>query len=274
MNEHADFGRPPSTGESPSRATPIVMRPRILVADDDGQMRSLLAATLRRHGYGVTTCSNGVNLLQQLGHYFRAHGDDEFDLVITDIRMPGLTGIEVLEGLRGVDGHPPVILITAFGDAETHAAAHRLGAAAIFDKPFELDGFVTAVQRIVELGRAENGRRSLARGVSAAAVVSRLLGLSTSEHRARAERLFLARWIPEPGWKATVWKRCRHGSLQGWWRELYETDSGTRILVPERGGYRGLFGRVVYVRGQIGAIESKRIVLERVVLDESSQPDA
>jgi FixJ family two-component response regulator len=61
--------------------------------------------------------------------------------------MPGLTGLEVLAGLRKRDQSTPVILITAFGDEQTHAEAKRLGATAVIDKPFDTADLLTAVRR-------------------------------------------------------------------------------------------------------------------------------
>jgi DNA-binding NtrC family response regulator len=68
------------------------------------------------------------------------------DLIITDVRMHGVTGLEILAGLRENDWSTPVILMTAFGDAELHAEAMRLGALAVLDKPFELDALRTLVR--------------------------------------------------------------------------------------------------------------------------------
>ena len=85
-------------------------------------------------------------LLNYLEDYLFLGETTGFDLIISDIRMPGITGIEVLEGLHAHENCPPMILITAFGDKETHAQAHRLGAAAIFDKPFDIEDLLANVR--------------------------------------------------------------------------------------------------------------------------------
>ena len=72
-----------------------------------------------------------------------------FDAVISDIRMPGVSGLSIVKGLRDCEGFPPVILITAFGSEETHAAAREMGVAAMFDKPFDLEDLLTVVRRIL-----------------------------------------------------------------------------------------------------------------------------
>ncbi|HEV8325337.1 MAG TPA: response regulator [Myxococcota bacterium] len=112
--------------------------PRVLVAEDDHEMRSLLVATLRRDGCVVEEAVDGADLLARLSA--------GFDLVISDVRMPGLTGLEVLARLRRAGGSTPFILITAFGDADLHAEARRVGTATVFDKPFDLDDLRTVAQ--------------------------------------------------------------------------------------------------------------------------------
>jgi DNA-binding response OmpR family regulator len=119
---------------------PIACRaPRILVAEDDFEMRRFLSAALRKDGYEVAEVDSGDQLLAQLGSALTYDRPFNCDLIISDIRMPGISGLEVLSGLRTYIGSPPVVLITAFGDEKTHAEAERLGALAVFDKPFELD---------------------------------------------------------------------------------------------------------------------------------------
>jgi len=121
----------------------------VLLAEDDTDMRKLIAGSLRAQGYVVTECPNGIQLLDRLAAFLLPAEPDVFDLVIADIRMPGVTGLEVLQGLSGCTSAPPVVLVTAFGDEQTHASAERAGAAAVFDKPFEMTDLLRKVREIV-----------------------------------------------------------------------------------------------------------------------------
>jgi DNA-binding NtrC family response regulator len=103
---------------------------RLLVAEDDDDMRALLAATLRHDGFEVVEARNGLELLDHVAPWLAGKEPPQ---------MPCFTGLEILEGLAEVRRRPAVVLITAFGDHRTHAAARSLGAAATFDKPFDLD---------------------------------------------------------------------------------------------------------------------------------------
>lgn len=128
-------------------------RRRILLGEDDAEMRSVLAEALRSKGYTVVECTEGMSLLAQLSSLLLSpevagRDPDHFDLIISDIRMPGVTGLSILEGVQLFDGFPPMILITAFGDEETHAEASRLGVAAMFDKPFDVDELLGKVQEL------------------------------------------------------------------------------------------------------------------------------
>ncbi len=122
----------------------------ILLAEDDKEMRSLLALMLRKEGYHVCECMDGLSLLDMLSSFFLPDEEHEnFDLIISDIRMPGVTGMEILMGANELDDFPPIILITAFGDKETHVQAERLGAVALFDKPFDIDEMLEKVRTIL-----------------------------------------------------------------------------------------------------------------------------
>jgi len=125
-------------------------QPCILLAEDDEEMRSLLALMLRKEGYQVTECPDGMSLLDQLSSLF-LHEENQrnFDLIISDIRMPGVTGMEILTGVSENKNFPPMILITAFGDKETHIQAKQLGVAALFDKPFDIDDMLNKVRDIL-----------------------------------------------------------------------------------------------------------------------------
>jgi DNA-binding response OmpR family regulator len=122
----------------------------ILLAEDDEEMRKLLALMLRKEGYQVTECADGLSLLDMLSSFFlNGEEHEDFNLIISDIRMPGITGMEILMGANEMDNFPPIILITAFGDKETHMQAERLGAAALFDKPFDIKEMLKKVASIL-----------------------------------------------------------------------------------------------------------------------------
>lgn len=122
---------------------------RIVLAEDDVEMRRLVARQLRRDAYDVVECPDG-NTLFHLIHSYMTSGDPVgVDLIISDIRMPGLTGFQVLELLRAKDPFTPVIVMTAFVDLDSRLEAARLGVAAFFEKPFDLDRLRRVVRLIV-----------------------------------------------------------------------------------------------------------------------------
>jgi CheY-like chemotaxis protein len=119
---------------------------RVLVAEDEEELRELVATVLRRDGYEVITARDGTELLDQLASARLAEERGAtIDLIISDVKMPGWTGLQVLEGIRATDWATPVILITGFGDRHIRREADRLGVAAFFDKPFDVDDLRTAV---------------------------------------------------------------------------------------------------------------------------------
>jgi CheY-like chemotaxis protein len=113
----------------------------ILVADDDIEMRRLLATSLGKAGFQVDLAADGAELLDRV-----ESGDALPDLVVSDVQMPGCTGLRALERIRGLHPTLPVILITAFCDADTEARARKLGAIAVFDKPFSLSALRATIR--------------------------------------------------------------------------------------------------------------------------------
>ena len=112
----------------------------ILLAEDDAELRELLSLALRNAGLTVVEASDGYALLDRLADAIEDDGSlGRYDLIVSDVRMPGYSGIDVLMGTRQLPGLPPVVLITGFGDPKTHDLAKRLGAVAVFDKPVDLD---------------------------------------------------------------------------------------------------------------------------------------
>lgn len=133
---------------------------RILLAEDDLEMRCFLAAALRIDGYEVTEAATGIEVLDRIGPYLYDGMEFEHDLIISDIRMPGVDGLEILAGLSMCQGAPPVILITAFGDDCTHLDAYRLGATDVLDKPFDMNDLRAALRRVLPPQR-EYGKEQL-----------------------------------------------------------------------------------------------------------------
>ena len=117
----------------------LAIHPHILLAEDDPELRELLMLVLSQAGYQVTGCDNGIQLLEQLEQA------GKYDVVLSDLRMPALTGLEVLESQFDNPHLPPFICMTAFGDEQTHALAKRFGAVAIIDKPFDLDELIELI---------------------------------------------------------------------------------------------------------------------------------
>ncbi len=105
---------------------------RIMIIEDDEEMRSLLKEFFEEEGFETDSVSNGVDALRKLSK-------DHFDLVITDIRMPGLTGLDILPGIRKFQPEASIIVITAFGSEEVYRRSLEKGAAGYLEKPIHID---------------------------------------------------------------------------------------------------------------------------------------
>jgi CheY-like chemotaxis protein len=125
---------------------------RILLAEDDIEMRRMLSWYLQKKGCNVISIKNGNDLIRHLGFLGPLENFHGFDLIISDIRMPGVTGLQVLEAAKEFDDFPPMILITAFPDKETLDLSRRFGAAAILTKPFDMDDLLFTISQIFPLG--------------------------------------------------------------------------------------------------------------------------
>jgi len=110
----------------------------VLLADDDDAMRTMIAEVLRGDGYEVREARDGEELWSLLLSELEDGPVHRPGMVISDIRMPGASGLEVLKALRACNQSMPVVLTTAFGDEGTHAEAEELGAELLLDKPFDL----------------------------------------------------------------------------------------------------------------------------------------
>jgi DNA-binding response OmpR family regulator len=128
------------------------IRSRVLVADDDHQMRRLVAESLRKDGYDVSEEADGGRLLVRIAAIYAFERTvDPFDLIVSDIRMPVCSGLDIVKGLRDAHWRIPIILMTAFGDHETRQRAEALGAL-LFDKPFQMGALRAAVRSLLREG--------------------------------------------------------------------------------------------------------------------------
>jgi len=123
--------------------------PLLLLAEDDDELRALLARALRHEGYNVTELNDGTQLLHALVAANLSASQSAISLVISDIRMPGLSGLDVLAGIDWALSTIPVVLMTGFGDHEIHGAAKSRGAVAVLDKPFDLDDLLALVAKLL-----------------------------------------------------------------------------------------------------------------------------
>jgi DNA-binding NtrC family response regulator len=116
----------------------------ILVVDDDDGVRENLAELFELVGYSILTAGSAAEALKQLA-------DHDVDLLLTDYRMPGPNGVELIESARRMKPGIRAILMTAFGDSFTEIESVRRGAIGYLNKPFEADEITNLVSRILGL---------------------------------------------------------------------------------------------------------------------------
>ncbi len=115
---------------------------KVLIVDDEPQMRKALKEVLRRKGYEVATASDGEGALSLLAR-------ETFNVVIADVKMPGMDGLTLLRSIRGFSPDTPVLMMTAFGTIEDAIEAMREGARDYILKPFSPEVIEKAVEKVV-----------------------------------------------------------------------------------------------------------------------------
>jgi DNA-binding NtrC family response regulator len=133
-----------STEPHPSPVKP----PRLLVVDDDPGQRSLLQSFLGGQGFEVVLADSGEAALEQLA-------SGKFDMMISDVRMPGLSGLETLRRVRSQFASLPVLLVTAYADIREAVVAMRDGALNYLAKPIDLDELLASVRQATGLSPAK-----------------------------------------------------------------------------------------------------------------------
>jgi len=116
----------------------------IWVIDDDQSMRWVLTKTLANNGYQVTAFESGS---VALASFKRATGEDRPSLIITDVRMPGINGFELLKQVKNISPRTPIIVMTAYTDLDTTKQAFHEGAFEYLPKPFDIDDAIELVER-------------------------------------------------------------------------------------------------------------------------------
>jgi two-component system NtrC family response regulator len=165
-------------GSSPSR--------RVLVVDDDPLLLRVAAALLAAEGFDVARAASGEEALAALA---RAR----YDLVLSDVKLPGVTGFELVQQVRAISADTPIILMTAFASVNSAVEAMHAGASDYIVKPFEPDDLKLRVRKALRLVRLENENRRLRQDLGAAAPSARLVAASPAMRQVAATIEKLAR---------------------------------------------------------------------------------
>lgn len=132
------------------------MKPAILVVDDDEVMRQTLSDVLKKKGYAVSTADTGGQTISSIKEQL-------FDLILLDIRLPDMDGLDVLKGIKEIESDIMVIVMTAYSDVQTAVTAMKSGAYDYIDKPFELEELKILIKKALETQNLKNEIRQLRR---------------------------------------------------------------------------------------------------------------
>jgi two-component system, NtrC family, response regulator AtoC len=128
----------------------------ILIIDDEPHLPHQFARYLKKHDYEVFVAADGDAGLRELQQ-------NSIDLVLLDLRLPRMSGLEILQRVREIDPEVPVVILTAYGDVQTAVAAMKLGASDYLLKGFDLDELLLVVQRSLETSAMSRELRQLRR---------------------------------------------------------------------------------------------------------------
>jgi DNA-binding NtrC family response regulator len=162
------------------------MTASILVVDDEPAIQDILTWALSAEGYRVATAGNGEEALARVER-------EDFDIIVTDIVMPGLDGLEVLERSRVLNPRAAVIVMTAYAALETAIAALRRGASDYLEKPFSVDLLKERVQRLLQYRETLWKDRLVQRAMQPRAVAHSLVGESDAIRSLREQITLAAR---------------------------------------------------------------------------------
>ena len=148
----------------------------VLVIDDKPNIREVLSAILENEGYGVETCESAEKALEKIPKILP-------DLIVTDLKMPGIDGIELMKSVKAIDTHMPVILITAFGTISSAVEAIKAGAYDYLTKPIDYERLKILINRALNEKEISTENRDLKEELEIKYSLNNLLGKSSVMRR-------------------------------------------------------------------------------------------
>ncbi len=247
---------------------------RILIVDDEFSVRDSLQNWFRKDGYQVTAAENAVEALQVMQ-------DDNFDVVLLDIKMPGMDGMELQERIQRIDPQVAVIMITAFASVDTAVRALKQGAFDYVTKPIDPDELSHLVTRAIEQRRLRDENVQLRGTIDGLVTVDRIVGdsppmqkvLELVEHVAKTDATVLI--LGESGTGKEVIARAIHANSNRRYFPIVSVNCGalpeslleSELFGHEKGAFTGAHyrrkGKIEMVDGgtlfldEVGAIDSK-----------------
>ena len=170
MTQPSITTKPPASPAATTTPEPA-SKPRILIVDDEPSMREMLRIVLRRDGYDVLIAENGREALDILSR-------EPVDLLLSDIRMPDVSGVEVLRAAKEMNRDIVAFMMTAYASTDTAVEAMRLGAVDYFTKPFSMDELRLKIRQHLDTHRLKQENLLLKRALNTRYEFASILGRS------------------------------------------------------------------------------------------------
>jgi two-component system NtrC family response regulator len=244
------------------------MTDNVLIVDDDASFRRVVEYTLEEEGFETTAFGDPEKAMQ-------AFQEVPFSLVVTDMMMPGLSGLELLPRMRAVAPEVPVIVVTAHADVDNAVEAMREGAFDYLQKPINRDELKLVVRRGLEMRKLKNENQQLRQAVSERLRFENMIGVSSAIQEIFATASQAARFdsnvliLGESGTGKELLAKAIHFNSPRKDRPLVIVNCGAipaTLLESELFGHtRGSFtGATVERKGKIEAAEGGSVFLDEV----------
>jgi two-component system NtrC family response regulator len=244
------------------------MRERILIVDDDASFRRVVEFTLQEEGYGTAAFGDAEEALQSfLG--------SEFSLVLTDMRMPRLTGLDLVTRMQAVAPEVPIVVVTAHAEVDNAVAAMREGAFDYLQKPVNRDELKLVVRRALEVAKLKHENRELRQVVSERLRFDKMIGVSKEIQKVFATAAQAARFdstiliLGESGTGKEILAKAIHFNSPRKDRPFVVVNCGAipaTLLESELFGHtRGAFtGAIADRKGKIESAQGGSVLLDEV----------